>query len=193
MARLTPLSKGLIGLAVIGAVASTVWHLGLKDWLSGTDAPAFLSGMTAKAPPAETTVSKNVAPVVVSSPAPPQEQPATSGVAKAATPPAASVPAPTADTVAPAASNATVQPVSGNHLSPAESGEMGRKFMDSGDFAQARTYLEQAVQGGDGAAACRLGEMTLKGQGGITADQDKAATLFQLAQAKNIICFASGK
>jgi TPR repeat protein len=70
---------------------------------------------------------------------------------------------------------------------------MGRKYLDSGNYAQARTYLEQAVQGGDGAAACHLGEMTLKGQGGIPADQEKAAKLFQIAISKNIICFASGK
>ena len=70
---------------------------------------------------------------------------------------------------------------------------MGRKLLDTGDHAQARIYLEQAVKGGDGAAACLLGEMTLKGQGGIPANQEKAASLFQLAQAKNIICFASSK
>ena len=33
MASLTPLSKGLIALAVIGGMASAVWHLGLKDKL----------------------------------------------------------------------------------------------------------------------------------------------------------------
>ena len=48
------------------------------------------------------------------------------------------------------------------------------------DFAQARSHLEQAVQGGDAGAACHLGEMTLKGQGGLKADQDAAAKLFQL-------------
>ena len=31
MASLTPLSKGLIGLAVVGAMASAVWHLVLKE------------------------------------------------------------------------------------------------------------------------------------------------------------------
>ena len=80
-----------------------------------------------------------------------------------------------------------------NNRSPAEKGEIGRKFLDGGDFAQARIYLEQAVQGGDGASACRLGEMTLKGQGGIPADQEKAAKLFLIAQSKGIICFAMGK
>ena len=65
--------------------------------------------------------------------------------------------------------------------------------MESGDFAQARQHLEQAVQGGDAGAACHLGEMTLKGQGGIKADQDAAAKLFQLAQSRNTICFAPGQ
>ena len=68
-----------------------------------------------------------------------------------------------------------------------------RKLLAAGNFAQARVHLEQAVQGGDGAAACHLGEMTLKGQGGIPASQEKAASLFQLAQSRNIICFASGQ
>ena len=35
MASLTPLSKGLIGLAVVGAMASAVWHLVLKDRMGG--------------------------------------------------------------------------------------------------------------------------------------------------------------
>ena len=46
------------------------------------------------------------------------------------------------------------------------------------------------MRDGSGAAACLLGEMTLKGQGGIVADQEKSAALFQLAQSRNTICFA---
>ena len=65
--------------------------------------------------------------------------------------------------------------------------------MESGDFAQARKHLEQAVQGGDAGAACHLGEMTLKGQGGLRADQDAAAKLFQLAQSRSTICFVPGQ
>ena len=45
MASLTPLSKGLIALAVIGGMASAVWHLGLKERLSGgspSSPPALL-------------------------------------------------------------------------------------------------------------------------------------------------------
>ncbi|MES2356477.1 MAG: hypothetical protein V4568_19160 [Pseudomonadota bacterium] len=154
MARLTPLSKGLIGLAVIGAVASAVWHLGLKDRFNGAVAP----------PPPSSTGTAVTAP---------------------------STRSPTATATLPAVSDATT--AGGHPISPAEAGEMGRKLLDSENYAQARVYLEKAVQGGDGAAACHLGEMTLKGQGGIPADQSKAASLFQLAQSKNIICFAGGK
>ena len=77
--------------------------------------------------------------------------------------------------------------------SAAENAEIGRKLLASGDFAQARVHLEQAVKDGDGSAACHLGDMTLKGQGGISASQEEATRLFQLAQSRNIICFASGK
>jgi TPR repeat protein len=65
--------------------------------------------------------------------------------------------------------------------------------MANGDFAQARKHLEAAVNAGDGGAACLLGEMTLKGQGGISANQDASAKLFQLAQSRGSICFASGQ
>jgi TPR repeat protein len=78
-------------------------------------------------------------------------------------------------------------------MTPAEHAEKGRQLIESGNFAQARTHLELAVQGGDAGAACHLGEMTLKGQGGIAADQAAAAQLFQLAQSRNAICFAPGQ
>ena len=68
----------------------------------------------------------------------------------------------------------------------------GRKAMSAGDFGQARKHLEAAVNAGDGGAACLLGEMTLKGQGGITANQEASAKLFQLAQSRGSICFTSG-
>jgi len=147
MASLTPLSKGLIGLAVIGAMASAVWNLALKDRLEGKVSPA---------------------PAISASPIPAQ--------------------APTTNAEPAANSN----PGEGD-LSPAEHAAQGRQFMESGDFAQARAHLERAVQGGDAGAACHLGEMTLKGQGGITANQDAAAKLFQLAQSRNTICFAPGQ
>jgi TPR repeat protein len=159
MASLTPLSKGLIGLAAIGAMASAVWNFALKDGF-GPAAPASTATSTSPAPSEAPTTS------VVSTPP--------------NTPPAPSE--------APAAvSN------NGGGLSPAEHAAQGRQFMEAGDFAQARKHLEQAVQGGDAGAACHLGEMTLKGQGGITADQDAAAKLFQLAQSRNTICFAPGQ
>ncbi len=181
MASLTPLSKGLIGLAVVGAVASAVWHLGLKEWLSGTDAPQSSSSITVTAPPAASTAVTTAAPPSVAN------APATPAVTPTAV---ASAPEKTVEAVPPV-NNSKATSVA--HLSPAESSEMGRKFLDSGNYAQARVYLEQAVKGGDGAAACHLGEMTLKGQGGLPADQEKAASFFQMAQSKNIICFASGR
>lgn len=164
MASLTPLSKGLIGLAVVGAMASAVWHLGLKErFAARTETPP-----AATSAPAQTDVPAPLAP-----PAP------------ATTPEPSTVPAP-----APAPAATTAQAAK---LSAADNAELGRKLLDSGDFAQARVHLEQAVKDGDGGAACHLGEMTLKGQGGLPANQDKAAALFQLAQSRNIICFASGK
>lgn len=164
MASLTPLSKGLIGLAVVGAMASAVWHLGLKErFAARTETPP-----AATSAPAQTDVP--------APPAPPS--PATTPEPSTAPPPAA----------APAATTAQAA-----KLSAADNAEIGRKLLDSGDFAQARVHLEQAVKDGDGGAACHLGEMTLKGQGGLPANQEKAAALFQLAQSRNIICFASGK
>lgn len=155
MASLTPLSKGLIGLVVLGGMASAVWHLGLKERFGGN---ATQQPVTATIPDA---------------PAVPSVTPATV------------VPAPTAP--------AQVSTVQSAKMSPADHAEAGRKLLDAGDFAQARVHLEQAVQGGDSSAACLLGDMTLKGQGGIPASQDKAASLFQLAQSHNTICFAAGK
>ena len=161
MASLTPLSKSLIGLAVVGAMASAVWHLGLKEKVQGaieTVQP------TAKTPAAQATPTE--APVVVTTPAP-------------ATTPPQSTPAPASTTP--------------TGMSAAEHAEAGRKLLESGNPAQARVHLEQAVQGGDASAACLLGEMTLKGQGGLVANHDKAAALFQLAQSRDTICFASGQ
>lgn len=162
MASLTPLSKGLIGLAVVGAMASAVWHLVLKERMGG--------GATAEwqaAPTSATPTSNATQPAPV-----PAEQAPT-----VATP---SLPSP-----------AVTTPSGGS--SAAENFDAGRKLMASGDFVQARKHLEAAVNAGDGAAACLLGEMTLKGQGGIAANQDASAKLFQLAQSRGSICFASGQ
>ncbi|HOE41838.1 MAG TPA: hypothetical protein PLB25_09455 [Rhodoferax sp.] len=67
MAQLTPLSKGLLGLLVIGGMASAAWHLGLKERFGamlGSAAPPVLSAPDSaasevSAPPAA------VAPVAV--------------------------------------------------------------------------------------------------------------------------------
>jgi len=159
MASLTPLSKGLIGLAVIGGMASAVWHLGLKDRLSGDSATQQQPASTTTTTPAQPTPTVGVTPA----------------------------------TTAPAARPAATPTAQVSSMSAAENAEAGRKLLDSGDFAQARIHLEKAVQDGDAAAACLLGEMTLKGQGGIPANQDKAASLFQLAQSRNTICFSASQ
>ncbi len=56
MASLTPLSKGLIALVVVGSMASAVWHLGLKDWMAARTSnpanPAPMVAAPAVAPPA---------------------------------------------------------------------------------------------------------------------------------------------
>lgn len=166
MASLTPLSKGLIALAVVGGMASAVWHLVLKDRLG---APA-----ASMAPAPVSTTGTPAAPTTTVTPV---------------TPPEPSTPAVAAAPAAPPA----VLPSDSQKLTVAQNAEQGRQRLASGDFAQARVHLEQAVKDGDGASACLLGEMTLKGQGGIAADQEQAARLFQLAQSRNIICFASGK
>lgn len=192
MVTLTPLSKGLIGLAVIGAVASAIWHLALKDTVSEWTGTPPTTTESATPPPA--SPSAPPAAVVVPTPTPEPSPAAPPVVEPPKTPPSASPavePPSTPPVVSPKAEPVkTEQEI---HLSPAESSEKGRKLMDSGNYADARLYLEQAVKGGDGAAACLLGEMTLKGLGGIEVSHDKAASLFQIAQSKNIICFASGR
>lgn len=186
MASLTPLSKGLIALAVIGGMASAVWHLGLKDRLSGDAVSLKVSEPATPALPPVTTS------IVVPSPAaPPAEPPRATSTPEpqaAAPQPAQPAPPPPQPNEPKAESKSP-----GSGLSVAENAEVGRKLLAAGNFVQARAHLERAVQGGDGGAACRLGEMTLKGQGGIAANQEKAATLFQLAQSRNVICFASGQ
>ena len=189
MVTLTPLSKGLIGLAVIGAVASAIWHLALKDTVSEwTGTPPATT--ESAAPPAAPSAPPIAA--VVPTPAPPPAAPPVIEPPK--TPPSSS-PAAEPPSAPPAVSpkEEPIKTEPENHLSPAESSERGRKLMDSGNYADARRYLEQAVKGGDGAAACLLGEITLKGLGGIEASHEKAASLFQIAQSKNIIRFASGR
>ena len=192
MVTLTPLSKGLIGLAVIGAVASAIWHLALKDTVSEWTGTPPATTESATPPPA--SPSAPPAAVVVPTPTP-EPSPAAPPVVEPPKAPSSASPAveppSTPPVVSPKAEPVKTEPEI--HLSPAESSEKGRKLMDSGNYADARLYLEQAVKGGDGAAACLLGELTLKGLGGIEASHDKAASLFQIAQSKNIICFASGR
>ena len=174
MASLTPLSKGLIGLVVLGGMASAVWNLYLKERI----------GTPAEQPPAAVS-----APMPQATPTP--QSPPAGNISPAPAAPIAT-PAPQAQTPA-APAPLAAKPGAGASLSAAENFEAGRKAVASGDFAQARIHLEQALQQGNAGAACLLGDMTLKGQGGITASQDKAAELFQLAQSRNIICFTTGQ
>jgi hypothetical protein len=176
MASLTPLSKGLIALAVIGGMASAVWHLGLKDKFGS---PATTQMQADSGTPIVAPVTTPLgAPVTTPAETPPPKP----SLPLAALPPGvANSPSAAAESGAP------------SKLSVAENAEMGRKLMDRGNYVQARPHLEAAVERGDGGAACHLGEMTLKGQGGIAASQDQAAKLFQLAQSRGSICFASGQ
>ena len=154
MASLTPLSKGLIAIAVVGGMASAVWHLALKERF---------------AQPPNAVVSDPVQGATTMTPEPP---PATYAQPDP-------IPAPSAfatDDTSASADTLT-----------------GRSLMQKGDYAQARQYLERAVENGSGAAASHLGEMTLQGQGGIPANQEAAAKLFQLAQSRESICFAPGQ
>jgi TPR repeat protein len=167
MASLTPLSKGLIGLVVLGGMASAVWNLYLKERI----------GAPAEQPPA-----------AVSAPMP-QDTPAAHGAPADATSP---TPAPQPQTP-PATTPLVVKPGQAQDLSAAENFESGRKLVASGDYAAARTHLEKALEQGNAGAACLLGDMTLKGQGGLPVNQDKAAELFQLAQSRNVICFTVGQ
>lgn len=193
MASLTPLSKGLIALAVVGAMASAVWHLGLKDFLSGDATPVVTTPPVAQPTPEPAPVAvappAPAAPVAAPEPAKTPAPPVEEAPRKAAADVSTETPPPPEKPVQPTAAGDSPE----SRLSPAENAEAGRKLMAAGNFAEARLHLEAAVQGGDGGAACHLGEMTLKGQGGIAADQAKAASLFQLAQSRNIICFASGQ
>ena len=129
MASLTPLSKGLIGLAVVGAMASAVWHLGLKEKVQdamGTAPPTTEAPAVQATPPA--------APAVVTTQAPATTRPQ-------------STPLP-----------ANTAPASASGMTAADNAEAGRKLLESGNPAQARIHLEQAVQGGDASAACLLGD-----------------------------------
>lgn len=177
MASLTPLSKGIIGLAIVGAMASAVWHLALKERFAAPANPAPMS-----VPSTATTGTSAVA-----VPAPPSAP-----TAPSVPTPAAPSETPTPATAAPAPSPAPPTAVPSGQASADSNADQGRQSLARGDYTQARTHLEQAVRDGSGAAACLLGDMTLKGQGGIPANQEKAAALYQMAQARNTICFAAG-
>lgn len=76
MASLTPLSKGLIGLAVVGAMASAVWHLVLKERMDNganpvaqtTSASVPVESDTGQTAPTQVVPTPNI-----TEPAPPNE------------------------------------------------------------------------------------------------------------------------
>ena len=113
MASLTPLSKGLIALAVVGAMASAVWHLVLKERIGGSTTGAWQTGPTPAAPNPKPASPAQPAPApVVQSP----------GTAAPKTP-----------------GTAIAVPNSG--LSAAENFDAGRRLMAAGDYGQARKHL----------------------------------------------------
>ena len=190
MASLTPLSKGLIALAVMGAMASAVWHLGLKDMLGGSPAPETLVASSTAQPTGGVPNTPTATISILPPPAAPDPVAAPRmGVQNNSAARPEPTPAPMPSEVPPAPAQ---RPAPAAGLSSAENAEAGRKLLDSKSFAQARPYLERAVQGGDGGAACHLGDLHLKGQGGLAVDREKAASFYQLAQSRNTICFASG-
>ncbi len=177
MASLTPLSKGLIALAVVGGMASAVWHLALKEHFVQ---PARDATPEAAQPYATTTPAAQATATQVATPTPTPTASPLPAPAPTPAPPTGATPAPR-----------TAPPTEAGTTAQADTLK-GRALMQQGEFAQARQYLERAVKNGGGAAACHLGEMTLQGQGGIAANQEAAAQLFQLAQSRDTICFAPG-
>lgn len=166
MARLTPLSKGLLALIVIGAAGSAAWNLALKDM--PLDKLASSLGDLVRKQMGKTEAAP--------APAPKAVVPATPVPAPAAAP-APSQPAPAAAEPAPASGRSVDSLV-----------EEGRRLAAAGDYAKARKTLDEAVRQGSGAAACMLGDLVMKGQGGA-ADPARAGELFRIAQAKGSLCF----
>lgn len=190
MASLTPLSKKLIGLAVVGAMASAVWHLALKDrFASKPETPSVVatqphgdasSSHGSSTPPLQPPLVNGPGAKPESNPnLDPNPNPSVTIQAAAVAPEPSVVPQPAQ--------------ADASGFSAAEHAEKGRQMIEAGNFQQARGYLEKAVEGGDGGAACHLGDMFLKGQGGLHASPGQAAKLYQLAQSRGIICFAAGK
>lgn len=169
MARLTPLSKALVAVIVIGAAGSAAWNLALKDMDLGK-LPASISDIVRK----QMGKAESV-PAPTASPAPAPAVPAT--------------PAPSA-TPAPTPAPKAADPAPSSGLSAEALVEEGRRLAAAGDFVRARKPLEEAVQLGNGAAACMLGDLVMKGQGGA-ADPARAGELFRIAQAKGSLCFGN--
>lgn len=180
MARLTPLSKGLLTLIVIGGAMSIAWHNGLKDKLG-----AYLPG-TAPKPQSAAQPAPSASPAPTA--APPVAPAPTPSPAAATPPAAASKPAPVSSPPTPSPA-----PAANSAMPPKQAFDEGRRALEAGDHARARQLLDVALRGGEAGAACLLGEMTLAGQGGLAVDRDKAAEYYRIAQSKNIICFGASR
>ena len=102
MAQLTPLSKGLIGLIVIGAMASATWHLNLKERFAAShDDTAQPAQQAPTAIPTETTATAITAAPVVAQPEKPEQAIQVLPKAAPAQKPTAPIPAPTRPAQAP--------------------------------------------------------------------------------------------
>lgn len=184
MATLTPLSirliRGLVIVAVLGAMGSAAWHLALKDRFSGN---AEVPQSSVSQPTAEPLPSApGQGPSVVTTPSTAPEAPPSPSLAQRPTPPEPE----------PAVVQPLPEPSSSSSMTAAQHAERGRQLVERKRFEEARPHLETAIEQGDGGSACHLGDMFLKGQGGLVPSPGQAARLYQLAQSRGIICFSAG-
>ena len=177
MASLTRLSRTLLYVAVIGGMASAAWHLALKDRFSGkAEAPeASVSQPAAEPLPSALGQAPSVVPTT------PEATPMPSLAQRPAPPPPE-----------PAVVQPLPEPSSTSNMTAAQHAERGRQMVERKKFEEARPHLETAIEQGDGGSACHLGDMFLKGQGGLVPSPGQAARLYQLAQSRGIICFSAG-
>lgn len=171
MAQLTPLSKGLLGLIIVGGMVSVAWNLVLKERVAQLFPGGFTGGpiqaTPEAAPPSISTVpASSQGPASARSSAPVPVQPAPAAV------------------VAP-----ILSPSSNKGMTTEQLAEEGRRLAAEKDYVRARPYLEDAVKQGSASAACMLGDMTMKGLGGLKPNSQRAGELFQTAQARGVLCF----
>ncbi|MBV5299528.1 MAG: hypothetical protein JZU64_15740 [Rhodoferax sp.] len=76
MAQLTPLSKGLLGLLVLGCMASAAWHLGFKDRFGNKPTDAEPPALTAPQATSSEAAGPSAAVAPAATPAEKPEPPA---------------------------------------------------------------------------------------------------------------------